>query len=165
MEEVLLLQTLRLIPDCESEQVAIDMLRQSVNGMSCEDILRIAKEEYSNLLARMKVKKNRDAQDLLEEIASVIYLEEPYESDEDDDDDEEEDDDDEDEDDEPPPPPSKKRQYQGPIVQLDDSTFDDMARKSIRALRPVYSHLDQTQSCSSASERPVHLGKERRYTV
>jgi hypothetical protein len=159
-------KALREASTAASEMNAIDMVLQQEAHLPMDDIgilLAEAKVVFPNLLENLTEEPfENDGRYFLEELASIIYIGEPYspeseednedneeeEDDEEEDDDDEEDDEEEEEDDEeedsasesitPPPPPQTRKRQEPERSQMTDAMRRDQLDRNVRALKPAY---------------------------
>jgi hypothetical protein len=161
-------KALREASTAASEMDAIDIVLQQEAHLPMDIgiLLAEAKVVFPNLLENLTVEPfENDGRYFLEELASIIYIGEPYspESEEDNEDDEEDDDNDEEEEDEeeedeeeeeeededeeeedsaseqvtqPPPQTRKRREPEG--LQMTDAMRRDQLDRNVRALKPAY---------------------------
>ena len=163
---IIFAKALREASTAASEMDAIDTVLQQEAHLPMDDIgilLAEAKVVFPNLLENLTVEPfENDGRYFLEELASIIYIGEPYspesgedeedEEDDEEDDEEEEDkeeDEDEDEDDysaseqfTPPPQTRKRREPEG--LQMTDAMQRDQLDRNIRALKPAYGLVRDT---------------------
>ena len=137
----------------KSEQGAIDIVMKQEdqladNEIDISTILAEAKAVFPDLLEKLTVEPfENNRQSLLEEIASIIFIGEPYSSESEEEDEEDEEDEEEEEEDEeddeseseqitPPLQPRKRREPE--LAEMTDAMRRGQLEQNVRALKPAY---------------------------